>query len=127
MTDNVMNAGQPTMGPSGPPVENVSGQVPTVGATARPPQPRNAFGRYRRRGHTLVRGLDAPGTERTELLRDAVTGQAIRGRNNAVLFRHNAFDMEQVHYTSPDFSGHPPLSAILDDGSYPRHLRREVR
>lgn len=83
-----------------PEVLNVSGSVRTVGDTVRPAQHRDTSGRYRTRTATLIRGLDAPGTERTELLRDSVTGQMIRGRNNAVKFR----DDGPVHYWSPDHS-----------------------
>lgn len=102
MTENVKNAGQPVMGDHVQ-VDNVSGQTKTIGATVRPAQSRNALGRYRPRGQTLIRGLDAPGTEHTELLRDSVTGNMIRGRNNAVLHR-DPFDMQPVHYLSPDWS-----------------------
>jgi hypothetical protein len=86
-------------------VRNVSaeGSGGTVNNYTRPAQSRDALGRWRRRGVTLYRGLDAPGTEHTELVRESVTGQLLKGRNNSVLFR----DPEEgpVHYVSPDYSG----------------------
>lgn len=97
MTENVKNAGEPKVGPDGPPVENVSGQVPTVGATMRPAQRRDTYGKYRQRGTTLVRGLDA--SEPLEWVTDAVTGQRIRGRNNSMLIREQD---RPVHYLSLD-------------------------
>jgi hypothetical protein len=114
MQDDVKNAGEPTVGLHGPPVEDVSGSVRTVGSTIR--QNRGPDGRWRPRGTTLIRGLDAPGTEHTELLRDSVTGQMIRGQNHAVLHR-DPFD-GPVHYVSPDYSGavHPDRKS--HDGSY---------
>ncbi len=33
---------------------------------------------------------------------------------------------EVVHHDRPDHSGSPALSTLLDDGSYPHHLRRRA-
>jgi hypothetical protein len=103
VSDNAKNAGEPTTGDSIENIENVSGGVPTIGATVRPAQSRDSFGRWRPRSMTLVRGLTQPGSERTELLTDSVTGKPIRGRNDAVLLR-DPMNFERVHYTSPDYS-----------------------
>ena len=104
MNENDKNAGQPTIGPSGPPVRDLSGETKTVNNYVRPAQKRDALGRWRPRKQVLIRGQEAPGTEHTELLRDSVTGAAFHGRNNAVKFR-DPFD-GPVHYVSPDYSGH---------------------
>lgn len=98
-SDNVTDPGAETMR-SGPPVDNLSGSVRTVGATVR--QNRGPDGRWKPRTATLTRGLDPSGS-RTELVRDAVTGQMIQGRDNSMLMR-NPMEFEAVHYVAPDYS-----------------------
>ena len=51
-------------------------------------------GRWKPRTATLTRGLDPSGS-RTELVRDAVTGQMIQGRDNSMLMR-NPTEFEAV-------------------------------
>lgn len=98
----------PTVGPAGPPVENVSGSVKVVNSTVR--QNRDPGGRFRPRSTTLIRGLDMPGSERSD--------------SNAVL--HRASNDGPVHYISPDHSHDVPLSRARDDGSYPGGWRARV-
>ena len=78
----------------GPPVDNVSGSVKVVGSTVR--QNRDPGGRFRSRRPTLIRGLDKPGADRG---------------SNAVLHRDptlGPFDVDLVHYASPDYSAAVP-------------------
>jgi hypothetical protein len=103
--DRAQKAGEPRMGDSIEDIRNVSGSVPTVGSTVR--QNRGPDGRWRPRSMTLIRGLAEPGSERTELLTDTVTGRPLRGRNNSVLIR-DPMEFESVHYVSPTHSGGVP-------------------
>jgi hypothetical protein len=92
--DDGRNPGERTMG-SDIPVVNTSAEASggTVNNYTRPAQSRDASGRYRRRGVTLIGGLDSP--ERTKLGRDSVTGQMVRVRDLSV--------DGPVHYLSPDW------------------------
>lgn len=85
MSDQIKNAGEPTVGPDGPPIQDVSGSVKVVGSTIR--QNRDPGGRWRPRGSTLIRGLGQPGEDRG---------------GNAVLFRDS--DDGPVHYLTLDHS-----------------------
>jgi hypothetical protein len=78
-------SGFPTVGESGPPVRDLSGETPTVGATVRPAQSRDAFGRFAARKAREVGPLGPAGGVGPGGI-DTVTGRFIPGvRNHAQL------------------------------------------
>jgi hypothetical protein len=114
---NVKNAGQPTVGPSGPPVTNISGSVEVVGSTRH--SMRGVDGRFRHRSSTQVRPLPQPSGRGGY---DAVIGCRPEGwipgaRDNSVLHR-DLMDDEVVHHVRPCWHNNPPISRLLDGGQY---------
>ena len=109
--DKTFDPGADRVGPSGPPIENLSGSVKTIGSTRR--YNRDPGGRFAIRKQAEVGPLGPPGGVGPGGL-DTVTGHWIPGvKNNS-----QSHDWERVHavsvapyYTVPNFSGHPPVSA----------------
>lgn len=82
------------------PVQNLSGDVKTIGATLRHNE-RGSDGRWSPRAARLIRPLDEP--TGPGWVRETVTGQMMRGEDRSVLMR-NPMEFEQIHHVSPDYS-----------------------
>ena len=103
--EKTMPADQRTI-KDGAPVRNLSGETPTIGATVRLAQRRDALGRFKPRANRLVGPLGPPGGVGPGGI-DAVTGRWISGvRNSAQLH-----DWDRVHavttrpyFEVPDYS-----------------------
>jgi hypothetical protein len=93
---------------------NLSGETPVVRSTIRHNE-RGTDGRWVPPGSTLVRPLDQP----AEMVRDVVTGQMVRGRDQSMLIRNDPLDGNYAHAFRPDFSGQS-VQASMDYGVSPR-------
>jgi hypothetical protein len=111
MQDDVKDAGEPTM-KDGPPVDNISGSVRTVGSTVRHTE-RGAGGKFKAREPRIVGPLNMPAGSGGC---DSVTGEFRSGvRDNSQLFdmeRTHAVDSRQLRYEVPNYpAGTDPIRA----------------
>jgi hypothetical protein len=123
MADDIKSAGKPTIGDNIP-FHNVSGETRVLGSTRH--SMRGPDGRWKPRASRLVGPLGPAGGVGPGGV-DSVTRRWISGvRDNSVKMSTDPINPDRIHQVGPDWSGYAPISAQLDDGSYPHHLRREA-
>jgi hypothetical protein len=120
MSENVTDR-FPKIGDSGPPVDNVSGSVRTIGATVRH-NSRGAQGKFKPRQNRIVGPLGPPGGTGPGGV-DSVTGQWVPGIQD----RSQLHDLERVaacrnpYFQVPDYSAGVDPARKSHDGAAEAH------
>jgi hypothetical protein len=125
VNDEVIRPGEQTVGPSGPPIENVSGSVKLVGSTRH--SQRGAGGKFKPRESRIVGPLNKPSGSGGY---DAIVGYRPEGwipnvRDNSQLHdleRGRAVDSGRLHYQVRNWGGNADLDRRSHTGSAEAHM-----